>query len=290
MHTDQLHSPLRSILVDILPEGTLVHTGEVAAILDTEEISSTITDIESWLQANQISQTISSLQAEMDKIRLDNAMLEASYEVALKKMELDLLKPSERELKPLRMEISHTGVMISELQKQLQDLQSMAKKGFVSDQELLTKKKELFLKETSLEKLKLDLALKESVPEIDTRKKEAELLTANHALSIAKLRIETHTSQELINRDNTLLRVRLEQNKLDQYRQKLEWLTVRSPATGTLVYAESWSGGKTQKISKGSSFWEGEPVASIQSLDRFSISFSVPQFYLMDIHVSDEIS
>lgn len=270
----------RAVVSYLVEDGKRVTNGEVVARLTSEELNKRIETLES--QIDDKTGTLDAKRTELDVERIDNA-------TKLKKAALDRRK-AEQELeqflegdRPLRrrnasLRVKEAEGNLTRGRKRYEDLKSLLKEGFITEDEVEEQRLNIEVHEINLETAKielrilelynlpLDLAFAESGAEI-ARTELDKTRKVNDMNLRARERAVNTASQVLARVEFDLQRAR---------RERVAFV-IRAPAEGVVQYGDAVRPWRRTEIQVGMTINRGQVLMNIPLVTDLKATINIPE-------------
>lgn len=258
-------------IVEMVPEGTQVESGQIVVQLDPSEINDRLAQ-----QRIKVTQADAAAKAAAEELKIqrnlgDSAIAAAKLTVTL--AELDRKKYMEGEY---QVEMNNLKGMIALAETDLQDAKDMVehvdklvRKGFRTPEQLESKKQ-------AVERAKFALSRdqeKLQILERFTRERQEVELTAKAEETIRELeRVQSSNSAAMAKAETDLevaeATAALEHEQLSRIEEQLKYCDVCAPADGTLIYAKD----KNKKIALGEVVHFKQILFSLPDLTKIKVA------------------
>ncbi|MBI4863294.1 MAG: efflux RND transporter periplasmic adaptor subunit [Candidatus Riflebacteria bacterium] len=282
-----------AIIQMMVQEGTSVKKGQVIAQLDKQALESKLKEKKLEFTVAEKERAVVTEQAHVDLNTLKQALEVAAldYRAAQLDAELVHLGKKPRELENLRIDLDSAAAEIALIQKKLSLKDELAKKGYVSDQEIKDLRQNLLTRQVALEVAKVNLQLaRRGATTLERQKALAtrEKSRLNHELARAKL------ASRKQKRELELAKAELGIRKANLALRRLERMivecTVTSPAHGTAIRSETWTNDGLRKFQEGDTVRRARTFMRVADLERFKVTAYLPEERVNLIKVGQKAS
>jgi len=294
-HKIESKTRFETALTFIIEEGNRVEEGDVVCRLDTIKIDDYIKELEERISDNEI-QT-DNLKSELAIQKMDNEQNSKDAEQLLQQAEIELKKFEEAErpmnLRKIDLDVNSAASTLSRKQKRFTDLESLLKRGFITEDEVEEGRIELETAEVALETANIDkeVMIKYLIPE--------QLTILKNGLDKAKLGKEKTNSKNTTNLNNkqtrydqALRKLKELRNELAEHREQLLDYELKAPTSGIVKYGDSSRGsyGNDKDYQVGTSIRSREVIMTIPSLEDLKVSLNISESDIDKIKVGQKAS
>jgi HlyD family secretion protein len=279
----------RTSIIELVPEGTWVQEGDVVCELDR-------TDIEASLRNWEI--PLISARAALDASVQDELIQQSAGERAISQARFQLRKAANRleeyaqgtwpvEVSGRERDVILCSQRMEQASSEFSHVEKLWSQGYASDRELAQAGYERDLRQEALRRSEQGLAFADGIQH------DREDLTLNFEKSNAErevLRAEISSSlAETTARMNTLVqerRMKIYQRHREYAQKSLDACTLRAPASGQIIYANSWddlSRGVTS-IAPGAAIHFQQAVFEIPDQTRHKVKVSIHESLITCVH------
>ncbi len=276
-------------IVEMVPEGTNVESGQIVVRLDPSEIK------DLWAQQRiKVTQAGAVAKAAAEELKIQRNLAEsaiADAQLTVKLAELDRKKYAEGEY---QVEFNDLQGLIALAETDLQDANDMVvhfeklvRKGFRTEEQLEAKEQEVERAKYILNRDKEKLRVLERF----TRERQLVELTAKAEETVRELERVRGSSNAAIAKAETDLEVAeatatLEREQLKRLEKQLELCDVRAPAAGTVIYAKD----KNKKIELGAPVHFKQKLFSQPDLSRMQVVAFVHESDIQQVRLGMDVN
>lgn len=270
-----LYPPFTTEVVDMVPEGSLVQSGQQIALLSPGD------------RLDQVMIVASDRERFSTRLELEKIRLQTAEKIEDKKLELARLEFERCRLEYERAKNSRDWLRITELEeglklekirvkllsRQVQATQKMLSRGFSSRQELLQFSKDLTISELNasltlslipfLEQKPDEKKIKQAFENFEKSRLAYEVASLSYARNLADYRynfnVEKRNYQEV-------------DEKVKRLENQIASLTILAPEAGLLLYGSSYTGSELVKVSVGAQVYPGVKMLQIVDPNSFGVS------------------
>ncbi len=236
----------QNVILDIAPEGTFVHKGDVVVKLDSSEIERKIETAQLDLQKAEADLTAARESKEIQDSTNAANLEAANVELILARLDfqqyVEGTYPSERQNAKTNVEMAR--ISVKDKEDNLAQTRSLFSKGFVTSVDVKKAELELLTAQNDLDKKSTDLAVLEKY----THEKEVTDRRNKVAQAEKKLvRVQRENASQLAQKmadlgakEQTLV---LRKEQYQKMQDQLAACTIKAPGDGMVVYSSSSGGG-----------------------------------------------
>jgi RND family efflux transporter MFP subunit len=271
-------------IVEMLPEGTYVQSGQIVVRLDPSQINDRLA-----AQQIKVTQVNAVAKAAAEELKIQQNLAEsviAEAQLTVTLAELDRKKYLEGEyqveLNDLRGSIALAETDLQDAKDMVEHFENLVRKGFSTPEQLESKQQEV---ERAKHVLNRDQE-KLQVLERFTRERQLVELTAKAEETIRELERVRGSSRATVSKAKTDLEVaeataELEREQLRRIEEQLKLCDVRAPAAGTLIYAKD----KTKKIELGATVHFKQKLFSLPDLTKIQVTAFVHESEIQQVKI-----
>jgi RND family efflux transporter MFP subunit len=251
-------------ILTLVPNGVVVKTGDVIAVLDVPRMARQVRD-----QAVQFQQASDDLEAR--KRTLAAAVEQAR--IGLQQAEQELARfrsQQDAELLEKRTQRDHDAAELDLARERASRKQRLAQEGLLPQRDVELDAADLKAREFGLERETKELEVAEARRSSDELDKEAAGNKAKSDLA----RAQSAQQDETRNAEMTL---KIRQQQLIRVQDQLAKAAILAPIAGIVVLEQEREGMSQRPLEPGDRAWEGRSIATIPDLTRMRAVLSVPQ-------------
>jgi RND family efflux transporter MFP subunit len=278
-------------LVDILPEGTHVTTGQIVVRFDEEELRRRHDEQEVKLKQAEGKAKVAKEKLEQAKYKAegDIADAELAHTIAVLERNKYLEGEYKAELQERKGAIALAEKDLQEAMDKRDQYEKFVKKGFGTEEQLRLKQQEVATKEYYLERDKAKLLVLEKF----TRTKQETELTAKAKEAERKLaRVKSSSAAAIAEAQNELeaaqITASLEERTLGEIKKQLDKCTIKAPQDGILVYANTRYYDSSSRIAPGATVWYRQPIFTLPDLARMEVKVRVHEAMVNKVKVGQK--
>lgn len=282
----------RTLIVSIVPEGSIVKEGDVLMVLDSATIRQKIDDAALDLQRAQAELTTAREQLQIQQ-STNAANLQAA-KVELQLAQLDLQQYVEgsypQTLAETQRNVDMARIELANRQKDLEQTQGLFAKGFVTAADVEKGRLEVLKANNTYDKARTDLNV------LTKYTHEKDLTSKTNSTNQASAKVDRVSRENEANRAqkeaDALAKegaLGLKQKRLDQLREQLEACTIRAPRAGMVIYARDPNG--RDQIAEGSEVRERQRLLKFPESDAMKAVLKVGEHQVakLDLGLSSQV-
>ena len=273
VHTDQLDGKLLWIAQDGVP----IKKGDLLARLDDDDLKRQVRDITLEYE---------NAKAEIEKSGRDLALEQRNSQAAMDKTNEErriLSEANKVQLKQAQDDVNFRNAELERLTTEYKRKQRQGEERLVPTADVEAAEIAMRSAAFAADKSQKDLALQQEKARSTVQQKETELENA---------RVTMQTSERRRRDDSEASKTRLETIKLrlDDATHRLEWCTIRAPATGLVVLAKDWHPPDNRRVARpGDEMRPYSAVADIPDLTGMAIDCKIPEREVGSIHTGQAV-
>jgi len=274
----------RAKVVEVVPEGTPVRAGDVILRFDPTPFQE---DVEKYrVERDRAAAALQAVELELKLVLEQNkeAQRNAEHALMLSRLDLENVSKGQGPVTLKKREVAEAQGLdaLGAARRELEDMKTLFGRGFVTRAELAQAEAAVRQAERNYELARLEHTTeREYTRPADVQRAEAAVADAEKTLAQVEQQAESMQKRQraLIEKAQTELedasrRLALAENELDR-------TVVRSPATGYVVYIETYIEGEKRTVRIGDSLWSGNPVIQIPDLSEMFVNAQVRE---TDLH------
>lgn len=205
---------------------------------------------------------------------------------------LVLLDTSQYETELMEKQISYQDAQNEEINS-MEDLEITSLENELSTKKAMAdleyNKAELMASKVKLERqkrlLKEQLVTKQDVEEAENqlRSKELAVKKSQFEVEVQQKQAESKDNQKKANVNNKKANLAVKSEQLNEIKKKISDATVYSPASGLVVYKETWKGSDRGKIAEGDEMYRGEALLELPDLSNMQVLSKVEEMRISKI-------
>ncbi len=276
----------------IAAEGTYIEKGYEVAIIDVKEredrlkekqLREKILNKEKKIVEERAAADISAIENNLKIKKIDLDILKLDYEILI--MPLKKNKRKEFEISIQLCENALKGI-----ENEYETKKEMAKKGYISANELNKIRVRLNSSLAALEVAKYKYDYEKSLPLPNQLAKAVmELEKARLNLELEEFKLSRRRQKLIYDLEKKGIEIRSNQYSLNELKKIVEDAVVKAPISGTAVYVKKWSNEGMKKIKEGDITRENMTFLELSNLDRFFVKASVAEEYFNKIHIGQPV-
>lgn len=273
-----------SVISYLVPDGSSVEKGDVVARFNTDDIERRINDIEARIEENL--SKLNSAKTDLEIQIMDNTtnLKKANLDLTQAEMELKKFISGDKplELRNAELKIRTAESELSRKKTRLDDLRSLLKEGFVTQDEVDEQSMAVDTAEISLETARIEKEL------LETYTLKLREQTYNAAVESAKTELEKTIKQNTARLDNRKQTVSAAQQTLERSRadlqtaqEELAACEVKAPVSGIVMHGDPNQRRWRSDIAVGATVHRGQVIMGIPDMSDLEVAINVHE---ADIH------
>lgn len=282
----------RQVMITFLAaDGTVVSSNEVVARLNTDDIERRCKDLESSVM--EASNKLGNARTDLEIQSMDNmsTLKKVEQDLEAARMELEKLvqgdEPMEQRNAEVKLQTAESDV--ARKQRRYEELRSLLKEGFVTEDEVEEERLQLETAKLSAETAGIEKRLLADYT-IPLKKAAAEAALAKAGTELEKARKQTQalylSKKQAVDAAQRVVDRAV--SDLDTVREEMLAYEVRSPGAGVIMYGnpdESWRRGE---IAVGGSYYPGQVLMTIPGRAAMQAVINVPEADIQNVKVGQQ--
>lgn len=265
----------------VLPEGQVVKKGTVVARISTREAAERMAQFSERMDNTRAELMKQRAQLPLTRMQQQTAVKDKARDAKIAQLDLQIAREGPRLNETVQAEVN---LAVPELQSSaypLAEKEELFKKGYLSEQELLTARQEYAQLQTQLQTARLALQQQSDAyrdPEIHAAELKAR--TAQLEAKIAQLDAQAQLGLERTRARNQGAQVQGFEKRIGRYQARLSGAEVRAPFDGVVLYP-TIMGNQAPYI--GMQVWGGLPLAQVARTSKLKVETRVNEFDIPQI-------
>jgi len=274
----------RARVIEVVPEGTLVSKGTSIIRFDPTPFQE---DVEKYrVERDRAAAALQAAEEDMKLVVEQNkeARRTASHARMLAKLDLENVLKGEGPVTLKKREVAEEQgrETLESAKRELMDMQALFGRGFVTRAELDQAESAVRQAERNYELAKLEHTTeREYMRPADVQRARAAVTEAEKALAEIDQQAESKRERQQAIIEKAQTELEDASRRLAIAENELAHTVVKSPATGYVVYVETFVEGEKRTVRIGDSLWSGNPVIQIPDLSEIVVKTQVRE---TDLH------
>ncbi|MFT6794290.1 MAG: HlyD family secretion protein [Rubritalea sp.] len=275
----------QSLIISIVPEGSLVKAGQLLVELDPAEAMKQLQAIQLSVETSRSSFITAKNDLLIEKSTLESEQREAQQSIEFAQMDLAKFEQldKQQQLREAESKITSEEESLRLTQDKFQWSEKLAKKGFETKSQVDRDRLELSNRQKLLDSAKSKLKMLE---QFDLPKRQVEL---NSIVAEAQKKYERLIKQgeSRMSRSNAQLgeaqrKLKLNEDRLLEDQQQLKHTKLYAPADGIALYPPR-SSRQEPSVSEGANVNKNRKLITIPNLKKMKVEVKIPEFHISKI-------
>lgn len=288
----------RAVLTWIIPEGTLVKSGDVLFRLADEEIRNRIKDAEDVVKTAEAGLVAAQTALSVRQSAAASEQSRAALTVTLAELALEAWEKGEETAtrENLTVAVESAQINYDRLVKKYEESQQLVKDEHISLDECERDRIEMIEARARLQTAKLALEVYTNYTfKQDKARIESDVEQAQAELGRVKQRNEAEIGNDKAALDSAQYKVVSARERLEDLEQQLGYCTVTAPSGGLVVYATSlesgrWGGGGERSLQVGTELRPNEEVIILPDTSQMVAAVKVNEALTGRIRVGQQVT
>ncbi len=274
----------RAKVVEVVPEGTPVRAGDVILRFDPTPFQE---DVEKYrVERDRAAAALQAVEQELKLVLEQNkeARRKAEHTLMLSRLDLENVSKGQGPVTLKKREVAEALALeaLGTARRELEDMKVLFGRGFVTRAELAQAETAVRQAERNYELARLEHTTeREYTQPADVQRAKAAVADAEKALVQVEQQAESMQKRQRALIEKAQTELEDASRRLALAENELERTVVRSPATGYVVYIETYIEGEKRTVRIGDSLWSGNPVIKIPDLSEMFVNAQVRE---TDLH------
>ena len=284
--------PFSGKINKIADEGTFVEKDYEIAIIDVKEREDKLAETELKLKVLEKDKKLIKEKAQSEIKNLENSIevKKMDKNIALIEYEILIMPMKKYDRKDFEIAIKLAQNALKGIENEYKSKEEMAKKGYVSQNELSKIKLRLNNAQADLAVAKYKYDYQKSLPtnnNVEKAKIEIETKNLDYDLTVSKLENRKNKLKCEIEKND--IEHKFNNTQITKIKKIINQANVKAPASGTIIYVSRWSNEGMKKIKEGDKTHGNMTFMEVANLDKFYIKGSIAEEQFRQIKKSQPV-